>query len=111
MDRETIISEIKKSSQTKGSRTISRSDFLSYSGISEWQILKYFDSWTDAVQAAGLKPKPKNVRIADVDLFREMKNVFIKLGTVCNRRRFSKNSGYSVEAYKRHFGKWDDVLK
>jgi hypothetical protein len=109
MDRETIIKEFKRIAQESEAGTVSRSQFKSKSGISEWQIHKYFDSWNEAVEAAGLTPTDVS-RIDDTALFQEMKDVFVKFGGVCTRTKFNKLCKYSVDAYKKHFGKWNDIL-
>lgn len=109
MDRETIVKEIKKIAREIGSDTVSRSEFKSRSGISEWQIYKYFDSWNEAVEAAGLTPTDVS-RIDEAELFREMKDVFVKFGGVCTRMKFDKLCKYSADVYKKRFGKWNDIL-
>lgn len=109
MDRETILKEIKRIAEESGADTVSRSEFKSKSGISEWQIYKHFDSWNEAVEAAGLTPTDVS-RIGDAELFREMKNVFVKFGGVCTRMKFDKLCKYSADVYKRRFGKWNDIL-
>jgi len=109
MDRGTIIKEIKRIAREIGADTVSRSEFKSKSGISEWQIYKHFDTWNEAVEAAGLTPTDVS-RIDDAELFREMKDVFVKFGGVCTRMKFDKLCKYSADVYKRRFGKWNDIL-
>ena len=109
MDKETIIREIQRIAHAQNTLTISRSEFKSKSDISEWQIYKYFESWNDAVEAAGLTPTDMS-RIENADLFQEMKAVFVKYGGVCGRMKFSKLCKYSVDVYKKRFGKWNDIL-
>jgi len=109
MDREAIVKEIKRIAVEIGTGTVSRSQFKSKSGISEWQIYKHFDTWNEAVEAAGLTPIDVS-RINDTDLFREMKDVFVKFGGVCTRTKFHKLSRYSADVYKKRFGKWNDIL-
>lgn len=109
MDREIIVKEIKRIAQESGISTITRSQFKSKSGISEWQIYKYFDTWNEAVEAAGLTPTDVS-RVDDMKLFREMKEVFMKFGGVCTRMKFNKLSRYSDNIYKRRFGRWNDIL-
>jgi len=52
MDREIIISEIRQIASELGKDTLSRSEFKSKSGISEWQVYKNFDNWNAAIEAA-----------------------------------------------------------
>lgn len=108
MDRETIIKEIRRIAAELGSNVLSKSEFESRSGISERQIYKYFDSWNEAVKAAGLTPVYVG-RIDDAELFHEMKEAFVKFGGVCTRMKFGKLCKYSEKTYGR-FGTWDDAL-
>ncbi len=109
MDKETIIQEIRRIATELGTGSLSRSQFKSKSGISEWQIYKHFDSWNEAVEAAGLTPIDVS-RIDDEELFREMRNVFVKFGGVCSRMKFDKLCKYSADVYKKRFGKWNNTL-
>jgi hypothetical protein len=109
MDRETIIKEIRRIAQETGTDTVSNSEFRSKSGISEWHIFKHFDSWNEAVEAAGLTPIDTR-RIDDAELFREMKDVFVKFGGVCTRRKFRELCKYGTTVYVTHFGKWSGSL-
>jgi len=109
MDKDTIIKEIQRIAGESETGTVSRSQFKSKSGISEWQIYKYYPTWNDAVKAAGLTPTDVS-RIDDTELFREMKDVFVKFGGVCTRMKFDKMCKYSADVYKKHFGKWNDIL-
>ncbi len=109
VDRETIIREIRRVAQEIGANAVSRSQFKSKSGISEWQIYKHFDTWNGAVEAAGLIPTDVS-RIDDTKLFREMKDVFARFGGVCTRMKFDKLCRYSADVYKKRFGRWNDIL-
>lgn len=109
MDKDTIIKEIQRIAQEIGADTVSRPQFKSKSGISEWQIYKHFNTWNEAVEAAGLTPTNVS-RIDDTELFREMEDVFVRFGGVCTRMQFEKLCKYSADVYKRHFGKWNDIL-
>lgn len=109
LDRDSIIAEIKKVSDEIYPSRISKPEFKRRSGISEYQILKYFDSWSAAVQAAGLIPIDVS-KIDDNSLFQEMRRVFIKNGGISTRTRFDKLCKYSADVYKRRFGRWVDVL-
>lgn len=109
-DREYIIAEIQRVALELGTDTLPRSTFKSNSNVSEWQILKHFENWNEAVEAAGLKPILDFKRIDDDTLFQEMLSVFIQNGGICTRTKFDKLCKYSADVYKRHFGRWDNVL-
>jgi hypothetical protein len=109
MERDTIVKTIRKIAREIVSDTVTRSEFKSKSGISEWQIYQYSDSWNEAVDAAGLTPTTVG-RIGKEELFWEMKDLFVQFGGVCTRLKFDKLCKYSTDVYKRHSGTWNDIL-
>ena len=111
IDREKIIKEIQRITRQKGVNQITRSEFSAETGISLWQIYQTFDSWREACEEAGLVPHYQHGVITDNDLFEEMQRVFVNYGGLCIRAKFDKLSQYSVDTYKRRFGKWQEVLR
>ena len=61
-DRDEVLNAIRAAAQTLD-RPPSRSEFKSSSGMTEYQVLKHFPSWREAVRAAGLEPHSTNVAI------------------------------------------------
>jgi len=108
VSRELIISEIKKAAF--GKTELSKRDFHMLSGITEYQVLKYFDSWKDAIREAGLPPYTRNQRLSDDELFYNMLDIFEKLKGICTRTKFDRESKYSADTYKKRFGKWQNAL-
>jgi len=43
----------------------SRREFQATAGVSEYQILRHFPSWREAVRASGLVPDSTNIRLGD----------------------------------------------
>ena len=109
MDRETIVKEIKRIARETGFNHVSKRKFESKSGINEYQINKHFESWNEAVKAAGLTPVDVS-RIDDTELFREMKDVFVEFGGVCTQMKFDKLCEYSIAVYRKRFGQWNNIL-
>lgn len=106
--KEKIIAEIRRIAEAQGTETLSRSVFKTKSQISEWQIYKHFNSWNDAVKAAGLKIT-KVGKIDSTSLWEEMLKVFSEYGII-NRLQFNKHCKYSVDVYRKRFGNWNSVL-
>jgi len=106
-----IVNEIRRVANQLGKDRLSRSEFRTNSVISLWHVDKLFDSWNEAMEEAGLVPVPRKTKIQENDLFIEMRRVFLDFGGICNRTRFSKRSRYSVDVYKKRFGRWNNVLK
>lgn len=108
MTKEEIIEKIKSTAKELNKDNLSKTEFKRVTGINEWQVIKYFTNWTEAVFEAGLNPNDVS-RIEDSDLFSEMIRVFSENG-ICTRTTFDKLAKYSVDVYKKHFGKWKNVL-
>ena len=57
MNKETMLNEMHRVAKELGTDTLGKTKFANMSGITEGRWLgKYWVSWSDAVQAAGLKP-------------------------------------------------------
>jgi hypothetical protein len=109
-NRETIIKEIQRVARKKNVNKLTRSEFSSETGISQWQIYQIFNGWREACEEAGLEPYYQNIRIDEEDLFKEMHRVFLNFNGICTRTKFSKLSKYSVDVYKKRFGNWQEIL-
>jgi len=107
--RESMIEEIKRVSEMLGKKTVSRTEFVRESGISEWHVLKHFDSWNDLVRAAGLQPTDVS-RIPDEKLFEAMYQTFLAEKGITTRTSFRKACQYSDYVYSKRWGTWDNVL-
>jgi len=59
-DKDEVLNAIREAAKTLG-RAPSRAEFKSLSGMSEYQVLKHFPSWREAVRAAGLEPHSTNM--------------------------------------------------
>jgi len=107
--RKSLIQEIKRVAKTLDKETVSRTEFIQGSGISEWHVLKHFDCWNDFVRAAGLQPTDVS-RIPDNDLFEAMYRTFLSEQGITTRTRFRKACQYSDYVYTKRWGRWDNVL-
>lgn len=106
--KQEIIKEIQRIFKEKGEITLTL--FKRESKFSAWHIFKYFNSWNEAVEQAGLQADYSSKKIEDEKLFMELKRVFEKLTKVSTTLAFQRESKFSLNVYKRRFGKWDDVL-
>jgi len=107
--RESLIQNIKSVSSTLGKKTVSRAEFVRETGISEWQVHKFFDSWNDLVRSAGLQPTDVS-RIPDEDLFEAMYQAFLNEKGITTRIKFRKACKYSDYVYSKRWGTWENVL-
>jgi hypothetical protein len=56
LSRNDLIEQLRAIGERRGKDTIARSEFLRETGLTEWQVMKQFDSWNALVEAAGLRP-------------------------------------------------------
>ena len=87
--RDSLIEEIRRLSIALGKNTVSRTEFVRETGISEWHVLKHFDSWNDLVRAAGLQSTDVS-RIPDEELFDAMYAAGLAERGLTTRTRFKK---------------------
>jgi hypothetical protein len=85
MDRMQIIKAIRNASQNLGSKRLSIPAFKQKTGISQYTVLKYFDSWSEACRVAGINCgfTRENLKhkspISEVECISEMQRVAIFL--------------------------------
>jgi len=108
--KESIIEKIKEIAMQKGVTSLSRKIFIAESGISEYEYLKFFNTWNEAVTAAGLESQDFAKPYQKENLFQNLREVFEKSEGLCSRTKFNKISSVSHDSYRRHFGSWQEAL-
>ena len=106
---EGLITELRALAERLQKKSISRAEFIRETGISEWHVLRHFDSWNQFVTASGLQPIDVS-RIPDDELMEAMYQTYITEGCITTRLRFRKVGKYSEWVYTRRWGKWENVL-
>src|SRR5437879_1508916 len=104
MSREDLIHRLQDVAAKLGKRTVSRAEFLRETGVSEWQVIKHFDSWTGFVRSADLQPHTRNVRLDDEVLLSAMRDAYLAAGGIVTLARFRKVSRYSPDVFKKRWG-------
>lgn len=107
--RDSIVAALRNAAEDRGTAKMAKRDFLRLSGLTERQVLKWFDSWNELVVGAGLTPTDKS-RIPPDVLFADMRDVFLVEGRIPTQTRFTKISRYSSKCYRR-FGSWHEQLQ
>lgn len=90
-------------------RVPSRSEFMSRTGVSEYQVLRHFPSWREAVRAAGIEPNPTNIRLEDDVLLQDWGNLVRKHRHIPTRVQYRKEGKFSPTVFDRHFGPWSTI--
>lgn len=87
----------------------SRSEFFAHSGINEHHVLKHFDSWTEAVRAAGFVPNTTNRRISEEDLLDDWGQVVRSKRQIPTRPQYRREGKYSPDVFEKRFGPWSAI--
>ncbi len=90
-------------------RPPSRLEFRARTGINEYQIERHFDTWNEAVHAAGLEPHTKNVRIDDSALLDDWGQVVRRLRQIPTHVRYRREGSYSPDVFQGRFGAWSKM--
>ncbi|MBI3597270.1 MAG: hypothetical protein HY203_08980 [Nitrospirae bacterium] len=107
-DKQEVLDAIRQAAQTLG-HPPSRSEFKAKSGMTEYQVLKHFPSWREAVRVAGLEPDATNIKLDDDDLLQDWGELVRKLRQIPTRDQYRREGKYSPGVFERHFGPWSAV--
>lgn len=106
--RDEVLRAIRAAAQSLG-RPPSRSEFKSSSGMTEYQVLKYFPSWREAVRAAGLEPHSTNVLLSPEVLLEDWGEFVRRERRIPTRDQYRRDGTYSPGVFEKRFGPWSSV--
>jgi len=76
------------------------------------QYLEVFESWNEALEAAGLDPDEiGSKRIPDRELLAELQRLYTELGEPPTQRDMTECGQYSNRTYQLRFGSWSAALR
>ena len=107
-DRDEVLNAIRQAAKTLG-RPPSRAEFKSSSGMSEYQVLKHFPSWREAVRAAGLEPYSTNVRLDPAVLLQDWGEMVRRERRIPTRDQYRRAGNYSPAVFEKKFGPWSNI--
>lgn len=84
-------------------------EFRKVLGISQYQVLKYFPSWREAIRFAGLKPDTTNLRLEDQDLLQDWGLFVRKARQTPTRDQYRRGGKYNPRTLEKHFGTWSSI--
>lgn len=90
-------------------RAPSQAEFVAQSGISKYFVLKSFNSWTEAVRAAGLHPSALNTRIDDRALLEDWGEAVRGNAGLLPRHMFRRVAKYNPCTLAKRFGSWSSM--
>lgn len=106
--QEVVLTAIRSAAGSLG-RPPSRSEFKQSSGMTEYQVLKHFPSWREAVRAAGLEPHSTNVPIDPGMLLEDWGEFVRRVRRIPTRDQYRREGTYSVGVFEKKFGPWSSI--
>lgn len=107
-DQTAVLDAIRESAKTLG-RAPSRREFMRSSGMTEYQVLRHFPSWREAVRAAGLDSEPTNLRLEPSTLLEDWGELVRRGRQIPTRNQYRRDGSYSPGVFERKFGPWSGI--
>ena len=107
-DKAEVLNAIREAAKTLG-RPPSRAEFKSSSGMSEYQVLKHFRSWREAVRAAGLEPHSTNMPLDPGVLLEDWGEFVRRARRIPTRDQYRREGTYSPGVFEKKFGPWSSI--
>lgn len=104
-DKSSVLDAIRQVAQVLG-HPPSRAQFEANTSVTEYQVLRYFPSWREAVRAAGLEPDATNVKLDDSELLSDWGKLVRANRQIPTRDQYKKQGKYSSGVFEKHFGPW-----
>ena len=103
--KDELIAAIKSAANALG-RSPSRSQFFAHSGLNQHNVFSHFDSWNEAVAAAGFEPNRGQEKISDAALLEDWGQVVRRLREIPTTIRYRREGEFSADAIQTRFGAW-----
>jgi hypothetical protein len=107
-DKKTVLDAIRSAALALG-RPPSRSEFKSKSGMTEYQVLRHFPSWREALRASGFEASPTNVRLDDCTLLEDWGHLVRTNRHIPTRDQYRRDGKFSPGSFEKHFGPWSAI--
>lgn len=107
-----LLDDLKRVAEKIGTKTITRIIYDEHSRFGSTTILRKFQSWNRALDAAGLGLNNR-INIPNEELFENLADIWQTIGRQPVGRDISKStntSKFSLGTYERRFGSWNSAL-
>ena len=107
-----MLDDIIRIAQERNTSTVTRLEYDQYGQFGATTILRHFQTWNAAVQAAGLDVANR-LNISNEELFENLAGVWTHLGRQPLGRHMkdpSTGSKFSLGTYEKRFGSWNEAL-
>jgi hypothetical protein len=103
-----VLDAIRETAKALG-RAPSRREFMRSSGMTEYQVLRHFQSWREAVRAAGLDSEPTNIPLEPAVLLEDWGELVRRARIIPTRNQYRRDGSYSPGVFERKFGPWSGI--
>lgn len=111
ISNEALIADMQHVAKALGRMSLRYHEYKSQGKFSPNTVTRRFGGWNKALEVAGLT-KVHQYRISDEELFKNLEDVWTRLGRQPRREEISKsNSKYSGSAYEYRFKTWNAALR
>lgn len=108
--KEDVLATIQSSLQKMPNKRLTGNRFISESGMTVADILRYWDNWSSAMKDAGADFGRYHERISPEDLLTDWGEIARELGQIPTRNQYKRQGAYSPGVFERNFGTWSAVL-
>lgn len=107
-----LLADLRAGAKALGRETITMAEYEKVGKTHPSTIQRRFRSWVRALELAGLQPSRSKIGITDVELFENLRSVWLHLG---RQPRYDDvklpMSQYSAGTYENRFGSWSQTLR
>src|SRR3990170_5187939 len=93
-DQSAVLDAIREAANVLG-RAPSRREFMRSSGMTEYQVLRHFQSWREAVRAAGLDSEPTNLPLEPSVLLEDWAELVRRTRRIPTHNQYRRDGRYS----------------
>lgn len=107
-----LIADLRRVASELGKNSVSRREYTTLGNFSSSSLEKRLSGWSEALEKAGLEETTVQKKIRDEELFRNLEEVWTRLGRQPRRAELrSQRSAYSEATYEKRFGSWRNALE
>ena len=109
---EELLSDVNKVAKQLGKDSVTLEEYNEKGRVHSTTLTRRFGSWFDVLERADLKPSRSKLNISDDELFKNLEEVWIKLGRQPKYTEMKTPlSKYSSGTYENRFGTWMNGLQ
>jgi 5-methylcytosine-specific restriction endonuclease McrA len=107
-----LIADLKRVASENNKSSVTRKEYAKKGRYGGTTFVRRFGNWSQALEKAGLQKSNIGIIVSDEDLFKNLEEVWIKLGRQPKYSDMQKPlSRYTTKPYETHFRTWRNALE